>query len=197
MAGLYSDRGENIEMIRGSRCTWGCAAALVVSLGSHQAGRSLAAERPAAAAEKPVDFSRDVRPILATRCFSCHGEKQQESGFRLDRREAALRGGENGVDIVPGKSSKSNLVERISAVDATIRMPPEGQPLNTAAVSVIRHWIDQGATWPADPASVRPAGSEHWSLKPLKRPAGSRDRRASDHSARRVLPKRDRRLCGG
>ncbi len=74
------------------------------------------------------------------------------------------------MDIVPGKSDKSNLVQRISAADATIRMPPEGQPLNTAAVAVIRHWIDQGATWPADPASVRPAGSEHWSLKLLTRP---------------------------
>jgi hypothetical protein len=159
-----------MAMTRRGRCAWDCAAALVVFLGSHQGGQSLAAERPSSAAEKPVDFSRDVRPILATRCYSCHGEKQQESGFRLDRREAALRGGENGVDIVPGKSSKSNLVQRISAADATIRMPPEGQPLNTAAVSVIRHWIDQGATWPADPASVRPASSEHWSLKPLTRP---------------------------
>ena len=108
-------------------CAWDCAAALLVFLGSRPAARSLAAERPAAASEKRVDFSREVRPILATRCFSCHGEKQQESGLRLDRRETALRGGENGVDIVPGKSSESSLVQRISAVDATIRMPPEGQ----------------------------------------------------------------------
>ena len=122
------------------------------------------------ASGKRVDFSREVRPILAARCFSCHGEKQQESGLRLDRRETALRGGENGVDIVPGKSGESSLVQRISAVDATIRMPPEGQRLDTAAVWVIRRWIDQGAGWPADPAGLRPARPDHWSLQPLTRP---------------------------
>lgn len=118
-----------------------------------------------------VDFDRDVRPLLAAHCFSCHGEKQQESGLRLDRRDDAVRGGDNGIVIVPQKSGESPLVDRITSTDADRRMPPKGDPLPAAAVELIRSWVDQGANWPAEGDAAKPAAPEHWSLRPLVQPA--------------------------
>ena len=139
---------------------WIAAVLLLACLGATPIG--------AAEASKPVDFTRDVLPTLQARCFSCHDEKRQESDFRLDRRDDALRGGANGVTIVPGKSGESSLIERISGADPDLRMPPKGELLSKEVVAVIRAWIDQGAVWPADTESPKPA--DHWSLKPLVRP---------------------------
>src|SRR5579862_4620732 len=61
-------------------------------------------------ATSPVDFDRDIKPLFENRCYRCHGEERPKSGFRLTTREAALKGGEHGVDIVPGQSAKSPLV---------------------------------------------------------------------------------------
>src|SRR5258707_1378579 len=57
-------------------------------------------------ARRTVDFSRDIRPILAMNCYSCHGPQKQKSDLRLDRKSAALRGGTEGPVIVPGKSAE-------------------------------------------------------------------------------------------
>jgi hypothetical protein len=110
-----------------------------------------------------VDFVKDIQPLL-TRCTNCHGIEKQESGFNLQKKAAALAGGDNGNSIVPGKSDKSSLVVAISRVDPDFMMPPEGegQPLTAEQVGLVRAWIDQGAKWPDD-ASVK--GSEHWAYK--------------------------------
>ena len=118
----------------------------------------------------PVDFARDVRPILEKRCFSCHGPDRQESDLRLDRRADAFKGGENGLAIAPGKSGESPLVERIAGKDADLRMPPKGELLSADQVALIRAWIDQGANWPDELADAAISGRDHWSLKPLARP---------------------------
>jgi cytochrome c553 len=138
-------------------------------------GLALAPIAPASGQEQPatsakVDFQRDIRPILAERCFSCHGSRQQESDFRLDRREDALKGGENGAAIVPGKAAESPLLERIASKDPDQRMPPKGDPLPPDSVAIIRTWIDQGAPWP-DAADTAELGERHWALQPLVRPA--------------------------
>jgi hypothetical protein len=124
-------------------------------------------EPPAATSD--VDFQRDVRPILAERCFSCHGSTRQESDLRLDRRAAAFKGGESGAAIVPGKGDESPMLLRIAAQDAGERMPPKGDPLSADAVAVIKRWIDQGASWP-DAADTAVPGNDHWALQPLVRP---------------------------
>ncbi|MBI3838577.1 MAG: PSD1 domain-containing protein [Planctomycetia bacterium] len=130
-----------------------------------------AAEPPQSpAANKKIDFARDVRPIFEARCFTCHGEKRQESDFRLDRGDDALRGGANGAAIVAGKGNASPLVERISGADPDLRMPPKGELLTAALVSVVRSWIDQGAAFPADLESSTSPKPDHWSLQPLVRP---------------------------
>jgi mono/diheme cytochrome c family protein len=125
---------------------------------------------PSPPADKVVDFARDVRPILAAHCIKCHGDERQESNFRLDRRDDALRGGDNGAAIVPRKGTESPLFERLASADPASRMPPQGERLPAAAVSVIRAWIDQGAVWPVDSETARPTQNDHWSLQPLERP---------------------------
>ena len=64
-----------------------------------------------------VDFEKDVQPILAQKCHSCHGEDAQQSGLRLDMRQNALRGGDYGPVIIPGKSEESKLIRRLVGGD--------------------------------------------------------------------------------
>lgn len=102
---------------------------------------------PAAAVQ--IDFARDIRPILENSCLRCHGPEKPKNGFRLDNRQAALKGGEQGVDILPGNSAQSPLVHYVSYLVEDTEMPPigKGQQLTLEQVSLLRAWIDQGAVW--------------------------------------------------
>ena len=97
-------------------------------------------------AQTKVNFIRDVRPILAQKCFSCHGEAAQQAGLRLDRRQQALRGGDYGPVIVPGKSAESKLIRRVVNGDGGLQMPPTG-PLSDEEIGILRAWIDEGADY--------------------------------------------------
>ncbi len=119
-------------------------------------------ERESAGNAAPaIDFNRDIRPILSDNCFKCHGpdEKERKAKLRLDVRDEALGHGEA---IVPGKSSESELIRRISAEDAAERMPPRktGKRLTPRQIELFKHWIDQGAKY-----------AEHWAFVPPRRPA--------------------------
>src|SRR5512144_1449702 len=91
-----------------------------------------------------VDFEKDVQPILAQKCHSCHGDEVQQSGLRLDKRQNALRGGDYGPVIVPGNSGESKLIKRLVNGDGGLQMPPTG-PLSDEEIGILRAWIDQGA----------------------------------------------------
>jgi ankyrin repeat protein len=91
-----------------------------------------------------VDFEKDVQPILAQKCHSCHGEDVQQSGLRLDKRQNALRGGDYGPVILPGRSAESKLIRRLVNGDGGLQMPPTG-PLSDEEIGLLRAWIDQGA----------------------------------------------------
>jgi uncharacterized protein DUF1553/uncharacterized protein DUF1549/cytochrome c len=114
----------------------------------------------AAQSAPPVDFNRDVRPILAAHCYACHGpdEKARKAKLRLDARDVAVEKGA----IVPGKSGESELVARITSEDAEQRMPPAGKKpaLSAEQIDVLKRWVDEGAKY-----------SEHWSFGKLARPA--------------------------
>jgi len=100
--------------------------------------------------DKQIIFDRDVRPILENSCIRCHGPTKPKSHFRLDNREAALRGGnENPDDIVPGHSDRSRLIFFVAGLDQDMQMPPpdRGKPLTPSQISVLRAWIDKGAMW--------------------------------------------------
>ena len=104
--------------------------------------------RPPALSSK-VDFENDVKPILVSRCFACHGPKQAQSGLRLDLRQNALRGGDYGVVIVPGRAAESKLVQRLIGPSAGLQMPPTGE-LPADEIETLRAWIDQGADMPGN-----------------------------------------------
>ena len=108
------------------------------------------AQNPAPAVQPfdlKIEYDQHVKPILASKCFSCHGAKQQQSGLRLDRRQLALRGGDYGPVIIPGKSAESKLIHRVAGSDAGLQMPPTGA-LEDDEISILRAWIDQGAEMP-------------------------------------------------
>lgn len=125
-------------------------------------------------AAEPVDFARDIKPVFAKHCLSCHGADKQEGGLRLDQSVSGLKGGDNfGQAILPGKGEDSPLFQFIARDDADLKMPPRGPRLLAREQEVIRLWIDQGAKWPAetdDDPAVDPT-QKHWSLQPVQRPA--------------------------
>src|SRR6059058_944997 len=105
----------------------------------------------ATAKERPVDFDREIRPILSDNCFACHGpdEQARQAKMRLDTKEGmfADRGGYQ--VIVGGKSAASRLYVRVSSKDPGFRMPPvySNRSLTPQQVELICQWIDQGAQW--------------------------------------------------
>jgi hypothetical protein len=124
---------------------------------SNEEMQKLEPRLPAPAA-RPVDFDREIRPIFENSCVQCHGPERPKSGFRLTSREDALKGGANGVDIVPGQSSRSPLVFYTANVVEDMEMPPRGKapPLTTEQVGLLRAWIDQGANWGGGGTNIPP-----------------------------------------
>lgn len=125
-------------------------------------------------AAKPIDFTRDVKPIFTRHCISCHGPDRQKNGLRLDRRVDALRGGDGGRIIVPGQSGKSLLFQLVSGEDKDRPMPPKGT-LAATEIAALKAWIDQGAKWPDD-GSADTNAADLWSFKPIQRPAAPQTR---------------------
>ncbi|MCA9009054.1 MAG: DUF1549 domain-containing protein, partial [Planctomycetaceae bacterium] len=128
--------------------------------------------RSLAFADAPIDYRTQVRSVLQERCFACHGALKQEGGLRLDTAAAAIGGGDSGPSITTGDASTSELFRRISASDASIRMPPEGEPLKPAEIDAIRRWIDAGAQAPAD-EEPESDPRDHWAFRAPVRPAVS------------------------
>ena len=95
----------------------------LVAAGLLLAAPSLAGAQPSS--QPPADaklvefFEAKVRPLLMERCLSCHGEKKQKGGLRLDSRAGWMKGGESGPAIVPGKARESELLKRITAAPPT------------------------------------------------------------------------------
>ena len=115
--------------------------------------------------EGKISYDRDIRPILSDNCFACHGldAKQRKAKLRLDTRAGALaelKSGEHA--IVPGKIDDSVLLERITAEDRSLRMPPKktGKQLTATQIDLLRRWIAEGAPY-----------ALHWAFVPPSRPA--------------------------
>lgn len=131
----------------------------------------LLAGLPALAAE-PVNFSRQILPILSDKCFSCHGQDPsgRMAGLRLDLRDSATavrRAGtaNAGAAIVPGDPASSRLMARIAPANPRQLMPPASShkaPLTPAEVATFKLWIEQGAKW-----------GKHWSFESPVRTASA------------------------
>lgn len=118
----------------------------------------------AAAAEGP-DFLREVRPVLSTYCFKCHGpdDKTREGGLRLDVREEALKPGDSGkAALVPGDPAASELMVRILSTDEDDVMPPPSarHELSAAQKDLLNRWITAGAEYKPHWAWVAPVAAE-------------------------------------
>ncbi|HEY7308510.1 MAG TPA: PSD1 and planctomycete cytochrome C domain-containing protein [Gemmataceae bacterium] len=135
----------------------------------------------AALAASPADpqgvefFEKNVRPVLVSKCQSCHGPKRQQGGLRLDSRAALLKGSDNGTVIVPGQPDKSLLVKAIH-YQGDVQMPPKGK-LPDEAVAHLTTWVKMGAPWPGDEIKVDPHAfsvaevrRSHWAFQPVKKP---------------------------
>lgn len=142
---------------------------------------ALAADDLPPAAKIKIDYARNIQPLLAGRCYTCHGPQQQMSGLRLDRKETALK------VIQPGDSANSRLIHMVAGVDNKI-MPPVGPRLTAAEIGLLRAWIDQGLDWSAPTGPTQAQPSTHWSFRPITRPdppgsTGSAAGRAWPHNA--------------
>ena len=114
------------------------------------------------AAEKPIRFDRDIRPLLSEHCFACHGPGKQEAGLRLDDGPATLALLESGERaIVPGDTASSALIARIVATDPDTVMPPPHfhKELSEAQKDLLTRWIASGAPY-----------EQHWSFRKIVRP---------------------------
>lgn len=140
-------------------------------------------------------FLDEVKPLLALRCVSCHGPDKSEGGLRLNSREAALKGGDSGPSLVPGKPAQSLLLMAVKRTHKILEMPPK-EKLSGKDIAVLERWIQGGAPWPAAQATTGGAPAAHsqhigdawsdprnpivrifggqrldlWSLKPVTRP---------------------------
>jgi hypothetical protein len=123
-------------------------------------GLAFGAAAPIRAAERALEYNRDIRPILAENCFACHGpdSASRKAGLRLDQREGAVKA----KAIIPGNPAESALIARINSADAEEHMPPAqtNKKLTPAEKEALKKWIAAGAEY-----------QPHWSLLAPKRPA--------------------------
>ncbi|MCA9059236.1 MAG: PSD1 domain-containing protein, partial [Planctomycetaceae bacterium] len=113
-----------------------------------------------------IDYLREIKPILRSRCYSCHGALKQEGGLRLDTVGLMISGGESGTAIDRKHPEGSLLLQRLTAEDGE-RMPPEGDPLTPEIIDRIRQWLSADAAGPAD-ESPQSDPKQHWSFQPLR-----------------------------
>ncbi|MBI4606546.1 MAG: PSD1 domain-containing protein [Planctomycetes bacterium] len=139
-----------------SKPLWACVTLVAAAVPAVSAAPALAA---------PVEFNRDVRPVLSEKCFRCHGPDpgQRKAGLRLDLAAVATAPAKSGkAAVVPGKPAESELLRRVLSPDPDERMPPAstGKSVTEAEVALLRRWIEEGARW-----------QDHWCYMPLERPA--------------------------
>ncbi|GMW03054.1 MAG: hypothetical protein AMXMBFR84_41900 [Candidatus Hydrogenedentota bacterium] len=137
-------------------------------------GMGLAIVQPCGFAFTVPDFATQVRPIFEKHCYRCHGPEAQKSGYRLDNRNIALKGGDSGkAAITPHDAANSPLIRFVTGQDPDVLMPPSraGTPTLTAEeVAILRAWIDAGPAWPDEFAGELPVQEIHWSLLALAKP---------------------------
>lgn len=119
-------------------------------------------------------FEKRIRPTLIEKCFSCHSDKKQMGGLRLDSRTALLKGGDSGPAFLPGQPDKSLLVQVVRR-SGDVKMPPKDKDaLDAGTVEALSDWVKVGAPWPLEGgdksilSSVTEFRKKHWSLQPVQ-----------------------------
>ncbi len=124
-----------------------------------------------AASAAEADYLKDVKPILAARCYACHGALQQKADLRLDTAKSILAGGNSGPAVTPKKSGESLLLKHVRKADGFAQMPPpsEGEHLKPGEIERLAKWIDGGAVAPPN-EQPDPDPRDHWAFRAPKRP---------------------------
>jgi hypothetical protein len=139
-------------------------------------------------ADEPIQFGRDILPILSANCFACHGpdEHDRQADLRLDLESDAKKEHGDGFPIVPSHPDKSTLIARITSTDPESIMPPPkaNKTLKKEQIELLRKWIAAGGTW-----------GTHWSFEPIRKPEVAKsDGQPIDVLVQRVLAKRGLKL---
>ncbi len=121
-------------------------------------------------------FEKQIRPLLVEHCQSCHGDKKQEGGLRLTSRASAIKGGDTGAAVTPGKPDESLLIRAVEYLGER-KMPPK-QKLADADIAKLKRWVAMGAPWPESKSTpsaaqeggfrVTPAQQSWWSFRPVQ-----------------------------
>ncbi len=127
----------------------------VLLIAAALAGTSASAALPAAATH-PVDFAKEIQPLLEAACVKCHAKGKDKGGFSLETREEFLKGGDTDAGAVVGKSAESYVVELVAGLEPDSIMPKKGTRWTPEQVGLLRAWIDQGANWPAGTTFAKP-----------------------------------------
>src|ERR1051326_3063846 len=138
------------------------------------------------AADRPVSFSSEIRPVFENSCVKCHGASVQLSKLDLRTRESALKGGVRRASIIPGKAEDSRLYRLVAGIEKP-SMPMDGK-LTAEQIAAIKTWIDQGAQWDDAPPQTKtaalaieempisPEARRYWAFqKPVRAPVPSVD----------------------
>jgi hypothetical protein len=124
---------------------------MVLGLASLVSGSSRSAVAGQATGADDERFENEIRPVLATTCFPCHGGKKTSGGLKVSTRDALLKGGDSGPAVVPHHPETSLLIRAIGHADESHKMPP-AKRLTGETVAAFTQWVERGAQWP-DPAA--------------------------------------------
>jgi hypothetical protein len=139
--------------------------------------QSLPATAQAAGPREDVDYLKDVKPLLARHCISCHGAEKPRADLRLDTGASAIRGGKSGPAVVPGSPEESELLLAVLGEGVGERMPLKRPPLSAGEVEILRAWIVAGAPVPEDEAPSK-VEAAHWAFtQPARSAPPKADRR--------------------
>lgn len=127
-------------------------------------------------------FESHVRPVLADRCFKCHGAETQKAGLRLDSRSAMIAGGEGGPVLLEGDQGTASRLLAVIQYDGDTKMPPDAK-LPQEQIDALTQWVQMGSPWPAGgdvletnkgltwEERVAAARTSHWSYQPVQNPS--------------------------
>jgi hypothetical protein len=141
-------------------------------------GLAVAASHAAEAGPFPPQqiefFEKEIRPVLAERCYDCHGAQKHENGLRLDLRSAIIRGSDYGKVVEPGNPGASKLMKAVRHQPGAEAMPKKGEALSAGQIAALEKWIQMGLPWPEEAAVAdehhKPDPKQHWAFQPVKKP---------------------------
>jgi len=121
-------------------------------------------------ADTPVDYEKQIKPLLSHRCGICHGALKQEGSLRVDAGQLILKGGDSGTAIKPGDPKGSLLIHALRGTNDVTRMPADGKPLTEAEIVLFERWISEGAKYPTN-EKIPENPRKHWAFQTPVRPA--------------------------